>query len=322
MKPKNSIQSASNLVSVVIAVFILCLLGPTWIRSSEKGLLLSPGVKSVLLLSSWDDVYSLEYNNYWRSEASEDFVEGRNDEVLDAASLGDEFFNQFLQSKGITHVLVPESTSVRGQIFYKWGERGSINIDLNSRFFMLVEKTSGPFASALYKVRESGSTSDQNLATDYSLEWSNVDWWFYRSGRSKKEVGMYAYGDYSIGYDSGESSSWFYDLSPDRSNDLVVHFKSKDIKKVNVRFGLLAAYGANAPDHEVLVESKNFSERLALTAAGTSYVDVVVESGSEIRIKNVTPCLLPSEFEPNDESIFKICYGIGTVQVTPVTAGQ
>jgi hypothetical protein len=47
-----------------------------------------------------------------------------------------------------------------------------------------------------------------------------------------------------------------------------------------------------------------------------------VDSGSEVRIKNVTPCRLPSEFEPNDESIFKICYGIGTVQVTPVTAGQ
>ena len=277
---------------------------------------------NVLLLSSWDDVYSLEYNNYWRSEASEDFVEGRNDEVLDAASLGDEFFNQFLQSKGITHVLVPESTSVRGQIFYKWGERGSINIDLNARFFTLVEKTSGPFASALYKVRQSGSNSDQNVATDYWLEWSNVDWWFYRSGRSKKEVGIYAYGGYSIGYDGGEDSSWFYDLSPDRSNELILQFNSESIEKVGIRIGLLAAYGVNAPDHEVLVESKNFSERLTLTAAGTSYVDVVVESGSEIRIKNTTACKLPSEFEPNDESVFKVCYGVGTVQVTPVTPGQ
>jgi len=307
---------------VVVAVLIVCLLETAGFRSEANGLLVNSGPSSVLLLSSYDDVYSLEYNNYWRSEVSEDFVEGRYDEVLDAASLGDEFFNQFLQSKGITHVLVPESTSVRGQIFHKWGERGSINIDLNSGFFRLVETTSGPFASALYKVREGGSNSFQNVAADYSLEWSNVDWWFYRSGRSKKEVGMYAYGDYSIGYDSGESSSWFYDLSPDRSNELVVHFKSKDIKKVNVRIGLLAAYGVNAPDHEVLVESKSFSERLTLTSAGPSYVNVVVESGGEIRIKNVTPCLLPSEFEPNDESIFKICYGIGTVQVTPVTAGQ
>ena len=319
MKTTTKILSVLSFPSLVIFAFLF------WPIATElpvNGLEAGAEAKSVLLISSWDDVYSLEYNNYWRSEVSEDFVEGRYDEVLDAASLGDEFFNQFLQSKGITHVLVPESTSVRGQIFHKWGERGSITIDLNSRFFTLVEKTSGPFASALYKVRQSGSNSDQNVATDYSLEWSNVDWWFYRSGRSKKEVGMYAYGDYSIGYDSGESSSWFYDLSPDRSNELVVHFKSKDIKKVNVRFGLLAAYGVNAPDHEVLVESKSFSERLTLTSAGPSYVNVVVEAGSEIRIKNVTPCKLPSEFEPNDESIFKICFGIGTVQVTPVTAGQ
>ena len=319
MKPGKT-QSALTISSVVLTLIVVCLLGQIGSVSSQS--FTSSGVKTVLLLSSWDDMYSLEYNNYWRSEVNEDFVESRYDEVLDASSLGDEFFNQFLQSKGITHVLVPESTSVRGQIFHKWGERGSIDIDLNSRYFKAVETTSGPFASTLYKVRESGSNFDQNVATGYSLEWSNVDWWFYRSGRSKKEVGMYAYGDYSIGYDSGESSSWFYDLSPDRPNELVVHFKSEGIKNVNVRLGLLAAYGVNAPDHEVLVETKNFSERLTLTAAGPSYVDVVVESGSDIRIKNATPCKLPREFESNDESIFKICFGVGTVHVTPVTPGQ
>jgi hypothetical protein len=322
VKPATYIPSVFSLPSVVVALVFVGLLGPIGFGSNANGLLVSSGARSVLLLSSYDDVYSLEYNNYWRSEASEDFVEGRNDEVLDAASLGDEFFNQFLQSKGITHVLVPESTSVRGQIFYKWGERGSINIDLKARFFTLVEKTSGPFASALYKVHQSGSNSDQKVATDYSLEWSNVDWWFYRSGRAKKEVGMYAYGDYSIGYDSGEGLSWFYDLSPDRSNELILQFNSESIQKVGIRIGLLAAYGVNAPDHEVLVESKNFSELLTLTAAGPSYVDVVVESGSEIRIKNVTQCKLPIEFEPNDESIFKICFGVGTVQVTPVNVSQ
>jgi hypothetical protein len=319
VKATTKILSVLSLPSLVIFAFLF------WPISTElpvNGIETGAEAISVLLLSSWDDVYSLEYNNYWRSEASEEFVEGRYDEVLDAASLGDEFFNQFLQSKGITHVLVPESTSVRGQIFHKWGERGSITIDLNSRFFTLVEKTSGPFASALYRVRESGSNSDQNVATNYSLEWSNVDWWFYRSGRSKKEVGMYAYGVYSIGYDGGEDSSWFYDLSPERSNELILHFNSESIQKVGIRIGLLAAYGVDAPDHEVLVESKNFSERLTLTAAGPSYVDVAVEAGSEIRIKNVTPCKLPSEFEPNDESIFKICYGIGTVQVTPINTGQ
>jgi hypothetical protein len=133
---------------------------------------------------------------------------------------------------------------------------------------------------------------------------------------------MYAYGGYSIGYDGGEDSSWFYDLSPDRSNELILQFNSESIQKVGIRIGLLAAYGVNAPDHEVLVETKNFSERLTLTAAGPSYVDVVVESGSDIRIKNATPCKLPREFESNDESIFKICFGVGTVHVTPVTPGQ
>lgn len=235
MKTTTKIFSVLTFHSLVIFAFLLW---PIATESLVNGLEAGTEAKSVLLLTSWDDVYSLEYNNYWRSEVSEDFVEGRYDEVLDAASLGDDFFNQFLQLKGITHILVPESTSSRGQIFYKWGERGSININLNSRFFTLVETTSGPFASALYKVRKGSLNSELNIATGYSLEWSNVDWWFYQSGRSKKEVGMYAYGEYSIGYDSGENSSWFYDLSPDRSNELVMNFKSKDIEKVNVRLGL------------------------------------------------------------------------------------
>ncbi len=322
MKPATYILSVARLPLVVISLIFTCLLGLIGFAPTENRLLASSGAKSVLLLSSYDDVYALEFNNYWRTEASEDFVESRYDEVLDAASLGDEFFNQFLQSKGITHILVPMTTNARGRIFHKWGERGSVSIDLNSHFFALVETTGGPFASALYKVRKSGSEPDQNVATDYSLEWSNVDWWFYRSGRSKMEVGMYAYGNYSIGYDGGEESSWFYDLSPDRSNELIMHFRSEDIPRVNIRMGLIAAYGVNAPDHEVVLETNNTTKQVILTAAGTTYIDFVVESGSEVRIKNVTPCRLPSEFEPNDESIFKICYGIGTVQVTPVTAGQ
>lgn len=302
------------MAAVLIAGFLMAV----GFRPEENGLMGSTGARSVLLLSSYDDVYSLEFNNYWRTEASEDFVEGRYDEILDAASLGDDYFNQFLQSKGITHVLVPESTSVRGRVFHKWGERGSINIDLNSRFFTLDGVKNGPFPSVLYRVRKSGSNSDQNLASGYSIKWSNVDWWFYQSGRSKKEFGMYAYSDYYVGYDSGEIASWFYDLSPDRSNELILQFNSKSIQKVNIRIGLLAAYGINAPDHEVLVEAETFSERLMLTADGPIYTNVVVESGNEVRIKNVTPCKLPREFEPNAVSEFKICFGVGTVEVTPV----
>ena len=306
-------------VLVLVFTLLIALIG---ITPTEAEIHSSSVPKLVLLLASYDDAYSLEFNNYWRAEVSEDFVESRYEEILDAASFGDELFNQYLLSKGITHVLVPESSRVRGRIFHKWGQRGSIDISLGPPFFTLIEKTSGPFASALFKVKDRKSIPHQKVSTKYSLEWSNVDWWFYQSGKSKKEVGMYSYGDYSIGYDGGEEASWFFDLSPDRSNELVLHFKSEDIQRVSIRLGLLAAYGANAPDHEVILETNDATKQVMLTAAGPAYVDVVVQTGAEVRIKNLTPCRLPSEFEPNDESIFKICFGIGTVEVTPVAAGQ
>ncbi len=53
----------------------------------------------LMLVGSWDDFYSLEYNNYWRTEISEEFVERNYSEVLGAASLGNDFFNRYLLSK-------------------------------------------------------------------------------------------------------------------------------------------------------------------------------------------------------------------------------
>ena len=52
---------------------------------------------TVLLVGSRDDFYLHEYNDYWRSEMGEGFVERNYAEVLDAASLGDDYFNHSLR---------------------------------------------------------------------------------------------------------------------------------------------------------------------------------------------------------------------------------
>jgi len=274
----------------------------------------------VLLISSWDDVYSLERNHYWRSEINADYVESKHSEVLNAASLGDEQFNEYLKKNQITHVLVPKTTDIAGIIFHKWGIRGSININLNSRYFSKVAESSGPFSSSLYKVnfQERSSLEIQNY--DYQLTWANVDWWFFKSGKSTKEIGMYSI-DYSIGYDGGPNASWFYDLSPDRSNVLKLTYESKSeqLQKVIIRVGLVAAYGENAPRHEIQVMTPNETKNLILSSNGPEFFETSLSSTQSISVQNVTPCRLPREFEPNDESDFKICFGVSTVEIIPQT---
>ena len=108
----------------------------------------------VLLVGSWDDFYSLEYNDYWRREAGGAFVERNYDETLDAASMGNEFFNGYLKFKGFTHILVPRTTFDQGVIRHKFADRGSIEIDLADPFFTTGGSSEGQFASVLLEDKD------------------------------------------------------------------------------------------------------------------------------------------------------------------------
>ena len=108
MKTTTKILSVLSFPSLVIFAFLF------WPIATElpvNGLEAGAEAKSVLLISSWDDVYSLEYNNYWRAEMSTAFVERNYVEVLDAASLGEDFFNRYLISNCLI-VLIKLSTYI------------------------------------------------------------------------------------------------------------------------------------------------------------------------------------------------------------------
>jgi hypothetical protein len=274
----------------------------------------------VQLVASWDDFYSLEYNNYWRAEMSTEFVERNYGEVLDAASLGESYFNNYLQSKGITHLLIPNSSVQNGRIFHKFGVRGSIDISLQSPFLAKVASSSGPFAASLFQVTKNSQLDETLTDRSYLLAWNGVGSEFFSKKNTVTEVGMYRY-DYNTYYENGPDVSWFYDESPDRPGYLELKFEASnaDFEAANFEIEFVAAYGPNAPSHVVVFRTKVEVGSLTLKAGKPQKISVGIKNGESVRFLNGTPCRLPAVFEPADASLKEICFGITAVLVTPLT---
>ena len=327
MKSKPPVFQRLNLTWLLIATLIVLVADPLGIfagnfssdsYSQIRSELSKTKDANVLLIGSWDDFYSLEYNNYWRQEVSEEFVERNYGEVLATASLGNDVFNKYLHSKNITHILVPQSSAANKRIFHKFGNRGTVDILLDAPFFSKASISSGPFASALFKVGEENQTTSNAFSPSYSLEWFGVGSEFYEQKNKVTKVGMYRY-DYDTFYDYGPDVSWFYDQTPKRPGFLELTYISSEFgfETVNLEIDLVAAYGPNAPTHVVAVTSKGKVSPLTLRAGLTQTVQLTAVSGDSIRISNVTPCRLPSTFEVADKSLNKICFGVTAVRVTP-----
>ena len=272
----------------------------------------------VLLIGSWDDFYSLEFNSYWRKEVSAQFVERNYGGVLDAASLGDEFFNKYLQSKKVTHILVPQSTFKKSAIFHKFSNRGSIEIQLGNPYFETVAASSGPHASMLLRVRRPADSITIAIDPTYQITWRNVDQWFYTRQTKVTEVGLYNH-SFKTFYDGGPDVSWFFDLSPERSSVLVIELESKSnfLQRVSAEITLVAAYGPNAPPHVVSVSTSTSTETKTLSSGTPGVFQVKLSAGEKVEIRNITPCRLPSTFEPADTGSDQICFGVSKVVISP-----
>ena len=273
----------------------------------------------VQIIASWDDFYSLEYNNYWRAEMNAEFVERDYGEVLDAASLGEDFFNRYLVSNNITHILVPKSSVLSGRIFHKFGTRGTIDISLSSAYFKEVSNSSGPFTAVLFQVINSSQNVQKVSNPKYSLRWFGVSTEFYEKKTKITEVGMYSY-SYNSYYENGPEFSWFSDQTPVRPGHIELKFESDNssMETVNMEIELMAAYGPNAPTHVVIISSSQSIKSVTLSAGNPQKISLIVDDGESIKLSNGTPCRVPSTFEPSDTSLSKICFGLSAVRVTPV----
>ena len=278
----------------------------------------------IMLLSSFDDFYSIRSNFDSRREFGETHVERGYDKVLSAASLGDESFNAYLINIGVTHVLVPLSTSQRGEIRYRWGELGSIRIQLTEPYFSQVTATAGDFPVVLYKVVTHSTSKNQKLEdARYVIKWGDgVRNEFYQVIRSLSERGMYSY-DYDKYYENGLDANWVFSFprSTDGLPDIqeIAEFQylseSREMDNVTAEVTLIAAYGPSAPKQIIRVIHNGVSTAHTVTASQPAVVKLKLRNGDKVRFSNVLPCRLPQTFQPGEGDWRKYCYGISDIQV-------
>ena len=278
----------------------------------------------LLLLSSFDDFYSIQSNYDLRRETSEIYVERGYTEILAAASLGSSFFNQYLRHEGITHVLVPLSTFRRGEIRYRWGELGSIRVQLSEPYFALVAGTSGDFPVVLYKVLVNDAlTVNELVDPSYALTWGHgIRGEFYQVIRSLTEKGMYSY-EYGKTYESGLEQNWIfaYPRSTDGLPDIqeIAEFqylaKSHEMDNVTAEVTLIAAYGPSAPKQIIRVIHNGVSTAHTVTASQPAVIKLKLRNGDKVRFSNVLPCRIPQTCHPGEEDWRTYCYGISDNQV-------
>ena len=86
---------------------------------------------------------------------------------------------------------------------------------------------------------------------------------------------------------------------------------------VSVTF--LAAYGGNAPNQVVRVNTSETIFAANILGGHPATLDFVVEINDRVVLNPVFPCQLPVAWEPENNDSRKYCYGIGniTVRVIP-----
>jgi hypothetical protein len=327
-KNRNPILVVLALLVVICGVSLNIPIGITILEPSDEVLRVISKDSSgrVLFLSSFDDFYENQLNQWKRRVTSAAIAEEGRDEIISAASLGDVFFNNFLNSHNIGFVVVPLKSASLGQIRYKWGKFGSVNIELKKPYFEAVTGSAGDFPTVLYKVgSEVKSDYSTKIESQYSLTWDeSIRSSFYQPQSRVEKDGLYNY-KYTNGYENDLGVNWVYgyptSYSGVESKTEYMQFQyrssAEQLSSVSVSIILVAAYGPNAPDQVVRVSSNGVVTAHVLTASQPVRITLSVNSGDSIQIKNALPCRQPRFFQPDDSDLREYCFGVADIQIRP-----
>ena len=248
-----------------------------------------------------------------------DFVLRESEKLLSIASFGEGFFINYLVQNGYTHILVPESSANSGEIFHKWGDKGSISISLTAPMFTRVASTAGGSDVVLFEINRVQVDSVDYQIIPYHIDWlDSVRPAFYRPITILVERGFHRY-DYSVSYENGPDVSWVFHYPGFRPEIPAFKIRSADTNsRFNVTISLVAAYGPNARPQVIRVDVSGKNVHVAeLLAGSVNEVTVEVKTDEVITIHSVLPCNQPRVFEPNDLDERKFCFGISDLRVTP-----
>jgi hypothetical protein len=273
----------------------------------------------VLVLASYNDYYKFPVFNYLRdilgtrlAYHGEMAVEYQYDEVLAQASLGEESFLQYLQSKNISHLIIPMATVDTASVFHRWSTHGTISLDLNSSAFSLVKKSGGNLPLALYKVRFDEPAETIETPPSYSIAWEGVRPEFYQLRRIIDE-GYNVH--YLRQYEERIDTAWVF--QGEQAN-LTLNSSAVPEQNFTVEMQFVAAYGDSAPPQILKISHDTNVQVLNLKAGEVGIVTFSMRDGQTINIESMLGCRQGISFDPEGQDIRKFCYGLRnlTVRIT------
>jgi hypothetical protein len=245
----------------------------------------------VLVLASYNDLYKFPVYNYLRNVLGtrlayhgEIAVEYGYDEVLTQVSLGEESFLRYLKSRNISHLIIPMATAETGVVFHRWSTHGTINLDLNSNAFSLVQKSGGDFPLALYKVKFDVQSASDSIPPTYSLAWSGVRQEFYQLLRMIDE-GYNVH--YLRKYEERVDTAWVFEGEQPK---ITLVSPATPNQNFNLELQFVAAYGDNAPPQVLRISVDSQVVVLKLKAGDIATTNLNIRNGQSIKIENVFGC--------------------------------
>jgi len=316
-------------IAISVLVILVCLVNPRGIASGHgdvdsftevRSLLSKTKNAKLMYVSSDSDYFDFTGSSKLRKAFAADFALEGISEVLSAASFGDLYFNKYLNSKGITHILVPLSTAQRNRILRKWGVHGNIAINLKAPFFKKKTVTSGEHPVVMYEVAI--NQQSDFVPIEYIINWdqsTRVN--FYRPVESLREVGFYDY-EFESNFKDGPTVSWV--MADEMGNAEHPSFEIQTPKSDNELFLLsiefVAAYGSYAPSQVVTVSSDSWTKGVMVSAGKTGRATFEVRAGEAVTFGNGLPCRRADSFDPASSNGQRFCFGISKITVRPVQA--
>lgn len=224
-------------------------------------------------------------------------------QFMRAASIDQIELVKYLNTKGITHLLVAPLNGVRNHIFYRWSSTPSVDLRLTEPYFREAARAFGDYPATLFEV----STID---TSDFCLDCSGIE----LAWRGIRETAIETS---RFGYLDGPDFAWV--LGQDRPS-LLIRSKDNSEYRFRVTFGLLAAYGSFAPPQIVRLESESDMKTARLFPGREIYVSLDVAEGETIFIDAALPCVIPAvaQLDKGNEDLREMCFGITSVKVVEI----
>jgi len=220
-----------------------------------------------------------------------------------AASIGQSELSKYLIEQGITHLLVAPLNGERNHLFYRWSNTPSVDLQLTEPLFREVARAYGDYPASLFEVVPAETSGFCSECSGVEFKWSGIR-------ESAVDTSRY-------GYIDGPDILWI--LGQDRPS-LSISSKTKNENGFRITFGLVAAYGGNAPPQILRFQSERGLKVVRLFPGPEAFVSVDMSEGETLHIDPVLPCVIPAvaQLDSGNQDLREMCFGITSVKAVEI----